>query len=89
LLIMKGFTARCRRARWAWPRCRSWRASPSHCAGTGSSTSLGWWAVAAGVCLVAACAVWTNQFWLVGYFLFWIWAVVLCVRLLRRPYSVG
>jgi len=50
---------------------------------------LGWWAVAAGVCLVAARAVWTNQVWLVGYFLFWVWAVVLCVRLLRRPYSVG
>jgi hypothetical protein len=50
---------------------------------------LGWWATAAGVCLVAGRAVWTNQFWLVGYFLIWIWIVVLCVQLLRRPYSAG
>lgn len=46
---------------------------------------LGWWAVAAGVCLIAARAVWTNQFWLVGYFLFWIWVIALSVVLLRRP----
>jgi hypothetical protein len=45
---------------------------------------LGWWAVAAGVCLVAAKAMWTTPFWLLGYFLFWIWVIALCVLLLRR-----
>jgi multisubunit Na+/H+ antiporter MnhB subunit len=44
---------------------------------------LGWLAIAAGVCLVAARAVWTTYFWLVGYTLFWIWVVTLCVLLLR------
>ena len=45
---------------------------------------LGWWAIASGVCLVAAKAVWTTQFWLVGYGLFWVWAIVVSVVLLRR-----
>ncbi len=45
---------------------------------------LGWWAVAAGVCLVAAKAVWTTYFWLVGYGLFWVWVIALSVVLLRR-----
>ncbi len=44
---------------------------------------MGWWAIAAGVCLVAARAAWTTYFWLVGYTLFWIWVVTLCVILLR------
>jgi len=45
---------------------------------------LGWWAVIAGVCLVAARAVWTTQFWLAGFTLFWIWVIALCVVLLRQ-----
>jgi hypothetical protein len=45
---------------------------------------LGWWAVAAGVCLVAARAVWTTPFWLLGFALFWLWVVVLCVHFLRQ-----
>ncbi|HCT77924.1 MAG TPA: hypothetical protein DGG94_16485 [Micromonosporaceae bacterium] len=44
---------------------------------------LGWWAIAAGVCLVAARAVWTTPFWFLGYSLFWIWVIVLCVYLFR------
>ncbi len=44
---------------------------------------LGWWAVIAGVCLVAARAVWTTQFWLVGFSLFWVWVIALGVVLLR------
>jgi hypothetical protein len=48
---------------------------------------LGWCAVAAGVCLVAARVIWTNPFWLVGYALFWVWVVAVGVTLLRgrRP----
>ena len=45
---------------------------------------LGWSAVIAGVCLVAARAVWTTQFWLVGFSLFWVWVIALCVVLLRQ-----
>ncbi|MFU8872791.1 hypothetical protein [Micromonospora sp. SL4-19] len=48
---------------------------------------LSWWIVAAGVCLVAARAVWATPIWLVGYAFFWLWVVALSVRLLRwrRP----
>lgn len=45
---------------------------------------LGWWAVIAGVCLVAARAAWTTPIWLLGYALFWLWVIVVSVRLLRR-----
>ena len=45
---------------------------------------LGWWIAVAGVCLVAAKAVWTTYFWLVGYGLFWVWVIALGVVLLRR-----
>lgn len=45
---------------------------------------LGWLAIAAGVCLVAAKAVWTTSFWLLGFGLFWVWVIALCVVLLRR-----
>ncbi len=48
---------------------------------------LGWWAIAAGVCLVAARAVWTTYAWLMGYMLFWVWVIALCVLLLRRAKS--
>ena len=44
---------------------------------------LGWWALAAGVGLVAARFVWTNEFWIAPYFAFWIWVVVVSVQLLR------
>jgi len=43
---------------------------------------LGWWAVAAGVGLVAARAVWTSPAWLVPYALFWLWVIVVSVRFL-------
>ena len=44
---------------------------------------LGWWAVVAGVGLVLARFVWTSEFWIAPYFLFWIWVVVVCVQLTR------
>jgi hypothetical protein len=46
---------------------------------------LGWWAIASGTILVAARAVWTTPFWFSGYALFWLWALVFCVRLPRAP----
>ena len=45
---------------------------------------LGWWAVVAGAGLVLARFSWTSQAWLLPYVLFWIWAVVVCVALIRR-----
>ena len=48
-----------------------------------ASSRLGWWAVATGVALVGARAVWTTSWWLVGYASFWVWAVVVCILLLR------
>jgi hypothetical protein len=44
---------------------------------------LGWWAVVAGVGLVAARAVWTTSMWLIPYALFWLWVLVISTRLLR------
>ncbi|TMR88628.1 hypothetical protein [Nonomuraea basaltis] len=49
----------------------------------------GWWAIAAGICLIAARAVWTNPFWLVGYGLFWVWVLVLCVTVLHRQHALS
>jgi hypothetical protein len=44
---------------------------------------MGWWVVAAGVGLVVARFVWAI--WGVGYALLWIWILVVCIRLIRRP----
>ncbi len=47
---------------------------------------LGWWALSAGVGMVAARAVWTTPAWLVPYALFWVWILVVSTRMLRnRP----
>jgi hypothetical protein len=46
---------------------------------------LGWLMVASGVGLALSRFVWTTEAWLVPYALFWIWVVVICVRLLRKP----
>lgn len=45
---------------------------------------LSWWIVIAGQCLVATRAIWTTPAWLIGYALFWLWVIVLSVRLLRQ-----
>lgn len=45
---------------------------------------LGWWAIAGGAVLVVARAVWTSQFWLIGYALVMLWIVVVSVLLLRE-----
>jgi hypothetical protein len=46
-------------------------------------------AVAAGIGLVAARAVWTSPVWLVPYALFWLWVLVVSIRFLagRSPSS--
>lgn len=44
---------------------------------------LSWCALAAAVGLVAGRAFWTSPIWLIGYSLFWIWAVGVSVQLLR------
>ena len=44
---------------------------------------LGWWAVVAGVGLVAARTVWTTSWWLLPYALFWLWVLVISTRMLR------
>jgi hypothetical protein len=46
---------------------------------------MGWWIVVAGLSLVVARFVWTTGFWGVGYTLFWLWVLVICIRLIRRP----
>jgi hypothetical protein len=46
---------------------------------------MGWWIVVAGLALVVARFVWTTGFWGVGYSLFWLWVLVVCVRLIVRP----
>lgn len=46
---------------------------------------LGWLMVVSGVGLALSRFVWTTNVWLVSYALFWIWVVIACVRLLRKP----
>ena len=46
---------------------------------------MGWWIVVAGLALVVARFVWTTGFWGVGYSLFWLWVLVVCIRLIVRP----
>ena len=46
---------------------------------------MGWWIVVAGLSLVIARFVWTTGFWGVGYTLFWLWVLVISIRLIRRP----
>jgi hypothetical protein len=46
---------------------------------------MGWWIVMAGLALVAARFAWTSGVWGVGYALFWLWIIVVCIRLIVRP----
>jgi hypothetical protein len=46
---------------------------------------MGWWIVVAGIGLVVARFVWTSGVWGVGYALFWLWILVVSIRLIRRP----
>ncbi|MDP9273099.1 MAG: hypothetical protein M3O93_06160 [Chloroflexota bacterium] len=46
---------------------------------------MGWWLIVAGLGLVAARFVWTRELWTVPYLLFWVWVLVLSIRLIHRP----
>ncbi|HMI33518.1 MAG TPA: hypothetical protein VK499_05285 [Propionibacteriaceae bacterium] len=46
---------------------------------------MGWWIVVVGLCLAVARFAWTAGFWGVGYALFWLWIIVVCIRLIVRP----
>jgi hypothetical protein len=46
---------------------------------------MSWWLIVAGLGLVAARFVWTSDLWTVPYLLFWVWLLVLSIRLIRRP----
>ena len=50
---------------------------------------LGWWAIIAGAGLVLSRFVWTSQIWIAPYVLFWIWAVVVSVQLIRGRAAPG
>jgi hypothetical protein len=49
---------------------------------------LGWLMVVSGVGLALSRFVWTTDAWLLPYALFWIWVIVVCVRLLRKSADV-
>jgi hypothetical protein len=46
---------------------------------------MGWWVLTAGAGLVVARFVWTTQAWGAPYMAFWLWVLVVSVRLLRHP----
>src|SRR4030095_8280349 len=46
---------------------------------------LGWWGIASGLGLVVARFFWTSEFWLLPYAAFWIWMIIICMQLLRKP----
>jgi hypothetical protein len=49
---------------------------------------LGWWAIASGLGLVIARFFWTSGMWYLPYFAFWIWMIIICIRLIRHPAAV-
>jgi len=46
---------------------------------------LGWWGVVSGIGLGLAQFVWTTPVWLIPYAGFWVWLLITCVLLVRRP----
>jgi hypothetical protein len=44
---------------------------------------LGWWAIVTGAGLAVARFFWTTGAWYAPYFLFWIWAVIVSIQLIR------
>jgi hypothetical protein len=49
---------------------------------------LGWWGIASGLGLVLARFFWTSVIWLLPYATFWIWMIIMCVQLVRKPGAV-
>ncbi|MET1005152.1 MAG: hypothetical protein ABWX96_06365 [Propionibacteriaceae bacterium] len=48
---------------------------------------LGWMALVAGAGLIGSRAVWTTDIWLLPYAVFWVWLVMVSVRLLRSGHQ--
>ena len=46
---------------------------------------LGWWGIASGLGLVVARFFWTSNIWLLPYAAFWIWMIIICIQLIRKP----
>jgi hypothetical protein len=38
--------------------------------------------------LVLARFFWTSDIWLLPYFAFWIWMIIMCIQLVRKPGAV-
>ena len=49
---------------------------------------LGWWGIASGLGLVLARFFWTSWLWLLPYAAFWIWMIIICIQLIRKPGAV-
>jgi hypothetical protein len=49
---------------------------------------LGWWGIASGLGLVLARFFWTSPVWLLPYAAFWIWMIIMCIQLVRKPAAV-
>jgi hypothetical protein len=49
---------------------------------------LGWWGIASGLGLVLARFFWTSMIWLLPYAAFWIWMIIMCIQLVRKPAAV-
>ena len=49
---------------------------------------LGWWGIASGLGLVLARFFWTSDIWLLPYAAFWIWMIIMCIQLVRKPGAV-
>jgi hypothetical protein len=49
---------------------------------------LGWWGIASGLGLVICRFFWTSEVWLLPYFAFWIWMIIMCIQLVRKPRAV-
>ena len=49
---------------------------------------LGWWGIASGLGLVICRFFWTSEVWLLPYFAFWIWMIIMCIQLVRKPGAV-
>jgi len=49
---------------------------------------LGWWAIASGLGLMLARFFWTSLFWFLPYAAFWIWMIIMCIQLVRKPRAV-
>lgn len=45
----------------------------------------GWWAIVAGVGLVAVRYAWESYAWTAPYFIFWAWVIAIAIRLIARP----